>query len=124
MLLRIDYLLKFICDYFLQVWAGPLSGNRLVVACWNRCSKAATITARWDVLGLESNTHVSIRDLWQVSKLTFQLVFWLKELKLRLTFCVRRRSYQKVYRVYKTASNSPNALPPFITNTLIPSNVC
>ncbi|KAB2063061.1 hypothetical protein ES319_A10G191800v1 [Gossypium barbadense] len=49
----------------LQVWAGPLSGNRLVVAFWNRCSKAATITARWDVLGLESSTHVSIRDLWQ-----------------------------------------------------------
>ncbi|KAG4180662.1 hypothetical protein ERO13_A10G178400v2 [Gossypium hirsutum] len=49
----------------LQVWAGPLSGNRLVVAFWNRCSEAATITARWDVLGLESSTHVSIRDLWQ-----------------------------------------------------------
>ncbi|KAK8276577.1 hypothetical protein V6Z11_D10G209500 [Gossypium hirsutum] len=49
----------------LQVWAGPLSGNRLVVAFWNRCSKAATITARWEVLGLESSTHVSIRDLWQ-----------------------------------------------------------
>ncbi|KAK5794682.1 hypothetical protein PVK06_035921 [Gossypium arboreum] len=108
----------------LQVWAGPLSGNRLVVAFWNRCSKAATITARWDVLGLESSTHVSIRDLWQVIKLTFQLVFWLKELKLRLTFCVRRRSYQKVYQVYKTASNSPNTLPPFIANTLIPSNAC
>nr|KJB72967.1 hypothetical protein B456_011G207400 [Gossypium raimondii] len=49
----------------LQVWAGPLSGNRLVVAFWNRCLKAATITARWEVLGLESSTNVSIRDLWQ-----------------------------------------------------------
>ncbi|KAA8533984.1 hypothetical protein F0562_031501 [Nyssa sinensis] len=52
-------------DDCLQVWAGPLSGHRLVVACWNRCSKAATITAGWDALGLESCTRVSIRDLWK-----------------------------------------------------------
>jgi len=51
----------------LQVWAGPLSGNRLVVALWNRCSEVATITASWEALGLESGVHVSVRDLWQVS---------------------------------------------------------
>ncbi|CAO2820740.1 unnamed protein product [Amaranthus hypochondriacus] len=48
-----------------QVWAGPLSGNRLVVALWNRCSSATVITAEWNVLGLQSSVHVSIRDLWQ-----------------------------------------------------------
>ncbi|GAU24464.1 hypothetical protein TSUD_319410 [Trifolium subterraneum] len=48
-----------------QVWAGPLSGNRLAVALWNRCSKAANITASWEALGLESGIHVSVRDLWQ-----------------------------------------------------------
>ncbi|KAK4579689.1 hypothetical protein RGQ29_029376 [Quercus rubra] len=48
-----------------QVWAGPLSGHRLVVALWNRCSKAAIITALWETLGLESSTSVAIRDLWQ-----------------------------------------------------------
>ncbi|KAG5045894.1 hypothetical protein JHK82_015276 [Glycine max] len=48
-----------------QVWAGPLSGNRLAVALWNRCSKVATITASWEALGLESGVHVSVRDLWQ-----------------------------------------------------------
>ncbi|KAI9110708.1 hypothetical protein K1719_018146 [Acacia pycnantha] len=48
-----------------QVWAGPLSGNRLVVALWNRCSQVSTITASWNVLGLQSGTQVSIRDLWQ-----------------------------------------------------------
>ncbi|CAK7339961.1 unnamed protein product [Dovyalis caffra] len=52
-------------DGCLQVWAGPLSGHRIVVAFWNRCSKAATITAGWDALGLESSTSVSVRDLWQ-----------------------------------------------------------
>ncbi|XP_010937996.2 alpha-galactosidase 3 isoform X2 [Elaeis guineensis] len=48
-----------------QVWAGPLSGNRLVVALWNRCSEAVTITAKWETLGLDSTTCVSIRDLWK-----------------------------------------------------------
>ncbi|KAL4388595.1 hypothetical protein GQ457_09G025180 [Hibiscus cannabinus] len=48
-----------------EVWAGPLSGNRLVVALWNRCSEAANITAKWEALGLESTTHVAVRDLWQ-----------------------------------------------------------
>ncbi|KAK9282985.1 hypothetical protein L1049_011212 [Liquidambar formosana] len=48
-----------------QVWAGPLSGNCLVVALWNRCSKAATITAEWELLGLQSSTSVSVRDLWK-----------------------------------------------------------
>ncbi|WVZ20772.1 hypothetical protein V8G54_008094 [Vigna mungo] len=49
----------------LRVWAGPLSGNRLAVAFWNRCSKVATITASWEALGLESGIRVSVRDLWQ-----------------------------------------------------------
>ncbi|KAJ8771102.1 hypothetical protein K2173_023427 [Erythroxylum novogranatense] len=52
-------------DGCLQVWAGPLSNYRLTVALWNRCSKAANITATWDALGLDSNTAVSVRDLWQ-----------------------------------------------------------
>ncbi|XP_038719895.1 alpha-galactosidase 3-like isoform X2 [Tripterygium wilfordii] len=57
-----------------QVWAGPLYGHRLVVALWNRCSKSATITAAWDVLGLESGTHVSVRDLWQHNEVAVDVV--------------------------------------------------
>lgn len=57
-------------DNCLQVWAGPLSGHRLVVALWNRCPKAETITAQWDALGLESSTKVSVRDLWQHKQVT------------------------------------------------------
>lgn len=48
-----------------QVWAGPLSGNRLVMALWNRCLETATITAKWEVLGLDATVEVSIRDLWK-----------------------------------------------------------
>lgn len=52
-------------DGCLQVWAGPLSGQRLVVALWNRCSKADIVRAEWDVLGLGSSISVSVRDLWK-----------------------------------------------------------
>lgn len=55
-----------------QIWAGPLSGQRLAVVLWNRGSKASTITVKWDVLGLESSISVSIKDLWKVSKDTLQ----------------------------------------------------
>ncbi|OEL23694.1 Alpha-galactosidase 3 [Dichanthelium oligosanthes] len=34
---------KFGCR---EVWAGPLSGNRLAVALWNRCSETANITMK------------------------------------------------------------------------------
>ncbi|KAL3837811.1 hypothetical protein ACJIZ3_022402 [Penstemon smallii] len=48
-----------------QVWAGPLSGDRVVVALWNRCSHPASITAKWSGIGLELSTSVSVRDLWK-----------------------------------------------------------
>lgn len=48
-----------------QVWAGPLSGGRLAVVFWNRCSEATSITAKWDAVGLESTVAVSVRDLWK-----------------------------------------------------------
>lgn len=60
-------MLNLVLHIYLQVWAGPLSGNRLAIALWNRCSKVATITASWASVGLESGIHVSVRDLWQVS---------------------------------------------------------
>ncbi|KAK6131844.1 hypothetical protein DH2020_034418 [Rehmannia glutinosa] len=55
-------------DNSLQVWAGPLSGQRLAVVLWNRGPKTAIITTKWDVLGLESSMSVSIKDLWKVSR--------------------------------------------------------
>ncbi|KAL3834764.1 hypothetical protein ACJIZ3_009500 [Penstemon smallii] len=52
-------------DGCFQVWAGPLSEQRMSVVLWNRCSKSGTITAKWGTLGLESSTSVSIKDLWK-----------------------------------------------------------
>ncbi|KAL2508754.1 Alpha-galactosidase [Forsythia ovata] len=51
---------------YTHVWAGPLSGDSLAVALRNRCSKSATITAKWDALALDSSTTVSVRDLWKL----------------------------------------------------------
>ncbi|KAK9159270.1 hypothetical protein Scep_005844 [Stephania cephalantha] len=48
-----------------EVWAGPLTGKRVVVALWNRCPEAVNITANWEFLELTPATTVSIRDLWK-----------------------------------------------------------
>ncbi|PIN08188.1 Alpha-D-galactosidase (melibiase) [Handroanthus impetiginosus] len=52
-------------DSCYQVWAGPLSGQRLAVVLWNRGSKPATIVVGWAALGLQSSIRVSVRDLWK-----------------------------------------------------------
>ncbi|XP_044490693.1 alpha-galactosidase-like [Mangifera indica] len=48
----------------LEVWAGPLSGNRIAVILWNRGFSKATITADWSDIGLKSSSVVDARDLW------------------------------------------------------------
>lgn len=54
-----------------QVWAGPLSGERIVVVLWNRSSFKAAITVSWEDIGLSPSDHVSVRDLWAVSYSSF-----------------------------------------------------
>lgn len=49
-----------------QVWAGPLSENRVVVVLWNKSSSKATVTASWSDIGLDSQKVVDARDLWAV----------------------------------------------------------
>ena len=50
-----------------QVWAGPLSGKRIVVVLWNRSRSKAPITVSWEDIGLSPSDPVSVRDLWAVS---------------------------------------------------------
>lgn len=50
----------------LQVWAGPLSDNKVAVILWNRSSSKAKVTASWSDIGLDSGTSVDARDLWEV----------------------------------------------------------
>ncbi|KAH7279899.1 hypothetical protein KP509_37G042900 [Ceratopteris richardii] len=51
----------------LEVWAGPLSGERVVVVLWNRgLTSSASITADWDDIGVSpSAACMQPRDLWQ-----------------------------------------------------------
>jgi len=56
------------CNSWLQVWAGPLSGNRLVIALWNRCSETANITMKLPAVGLDGSAAYSVRDLWKVTQ--------------------------------------------------------
>ncbi|KAI5083021.1 hypothetical protein GOP47_0002764 [Adiantum capillus-veneris] len=49
----------------LEVWAGPLSGNRMVVLLWNRGSKQNLIRAKWTDMGFSGSHVFEIRDLWE-----------------------------------------------------------
>ncbi|KAL6185249.1 hypothetical protein ACLB2K_041383 [Fragaria x ananassa] len=51
----------------LQVWAGPLSDNRVALVLWNRSPSKATVTAHWSDIGLKPATVVEARDLWEHS---------------------------------------------------------
>ncbi|KAL5982983.1 hypothetical protein ACLOJK_017063 [Asimina triloba] len=48
-----------------EIWTGPMMGNRKVVVLVNRSFHVAHVTAYWDDLGLPSNTVVQARDLWK-----------------------------------------------------------
>ncbi|XP_030553301.1 alpha-galactosidase-like [Rhodamnia argentea] len=54
-------------DGNLEVWAGPLSANKVALVLWNRGSSRATVTATWSDIGLNSTTLVDARDLWMHS---------------------------------------------------------
>ncbi|KAJ8769957.1 hypothetical protein K2173_009039 [Erythroxylum novogranatense] len=51
-------------DGDLEVWAGPLTKNRVGVVLWNRGSSQANISASWSDIGLNPSTVVDVRDLW------------------------------------------------------------
>nr|AND01152.1 putative alpha-galactosidase/alpha-n-acetylgalactosaminidase [Linum usitatissimum] len=47
----------------LEVWAGPLTNNRVAVVLWNRGSSRATVTAPFSDIGLRADL-ADARDLW------------------------------------------------------------
>ncbi|AQK73800.1 hypothetical protein ZEAMMB73_Zm00001d017715 [Zea mays] len=57
-----------------EVWAGPLSGNRLVVALWNRCSDTANVTMKLPAVGLDGYAAYYVRDLWKHETLSENVV--------------------------------------------------
>ncbi len=57
-----DDAFKHLPDVWGEVWARPLSDGTTAVGLFNRGTAPGTITARWEVLGLEGAQPV--RDLW------------------------------------------------------------
>lgn len=49
----------------LEVWAGPLSNNCIVIVLWNRSSPRAMIIAHWKDIGLHSSIYAKVRNLWK-----------------------------------------------------------
>ena len=47
-----------------EVWGGPLSGGDFVVACLNRGSARARITAPFELLEVPGASEFAVRDLW------------------------------------------------------------
>ncbi|KAK9665972.1 hypothetical protein RND81_14G150300 [Saponaria officinalis] len=50
----------------LEVWAGPLSINRIAVVMWNKGPSSAKITVDMQDLNIPPETSVDIRDLWTI----------------------------------------------------------
>ena len=48
----------------LEVWAVRLSGHRMAVALFNRSPTEASITARWEDLGLANDQKMGVKDVW------------------------------------------------------------
>ncbi|KAM0861092.1 hypothetical protein ACQ4PT_046108 [Festuca glaucescens] len=57
-----------------EVWAGPLSGKRLAVTLWNRCSETVNITMTLADVGLDGSSAYSVRDLWKHETLSLNAV--------------------------------------------------
>ena len=50
-----------------QIFAGPLTNNRVVVALINTSPNPLSISVRWSQLGLPAWKRMKARDMWKVS---------------------------------------------------------
>ncbi|KAG8645989.1 hypothetical protein MANES_10G110300v8 [Manihot esculenta] len=48
-----------------DIWAGPLSGDRVVVLFVNRKPWKSPMTAHWDDIGIEPTDRAEVRDVWE-----------------------------------------------------------
>ncbi|KAF2312324.1 hypothetical protein GH714_034213 [Hevea brasiliensis] len=57
-----------------QIWAGPLTGYRVVALLLNRGPWRSSITANWDDIGIPPKSSVQARDVWEHKTLKAQFV--------------------------------------------------
>lgn len=48
-----------------EVWVKPLTGGRQAILLLNRGEQAATVAAKWDVVGWPASTRATVRDVWK-----------------------------------------------------------
>ena len=53
----------------LEVWAGPLTGGRVVAVLFNKGPLADTISVEWPTLGLPAGATLPVRDVWAMADL-------------------------------------------------------
>ncbi|XP_060184414.1 alpha-galactosidase 1-like [Lycium barbarum] len=58
----------------LEVWAGPLSGDRVALVLLNRGYQKIEVTAFWEDIGIPPNILVEARDLWERKTLETRFV--------------------------------------------------
>ncbi|WCJ38944.1 Alpha-galactosidase [Euphorbia peplus] len=58
----------------LEIWAGPLTGYRVVVLLLNKGPLRESITAEWDDIGIPPKSAVRARDVWKHKTLKTQFV--------------------------------------------------
>ena len=49
-----------------QIWAGPLSNNRVALVLLSRATVPHSITGNWDDIGIPENSVIEARDVWEV----------------------------------------------------------
>jgi alpha-galactosidase len=57
-----------------EIWAGPLSSNRVALVLLNRATVPHSITGNWDDIGIPENSVIEARDVWEHKTLETRFV--------------------------------------------------
>ncbi|KAK7829689.1 alpha-galactosidase 1 [Quercus suber] len=57
-----------------EIWAGPLSGNKVALVLLNRAAVPHSITGNWDDIGIPENSVIEARDVWEHKTLETRFV--------------------------------------------------
>lgn len=60
-----DFCLDFTAPGWLEAWAGPLSGNRTVVALFNRSPMEDTVPVSWQAFNSSVDAAFDVYDVWE-----------------------------------------------------------
>ena len=64
-----------------QIWAGPLSGSRVVLVLLNRATVPHSITGNWDDIGIPESSVIEARNVWEVILIRLSFLMPLKVMR-------------------------------------------